>query len=84
MGEHVSPLAVLGCGVSQGLSLSPLIFNIYIQPLIASLPLLDCKVYNYAEDTQLLLQLGNSISSQSNAQAILRFINQWMNANSLK
>ena len=84
MGVHPSPLAVHECGVPEVSSFSPLLFNIYLQPLIATLADMDCRVHNYMDDTQLLLRLENSTASYARVQTILRYIYSWMNSNFLK
>ena len=84
LGQFRSPQAKLVYGVPQGSSLSPLLFNVYLQPLIATLDRMDCCVFNYADDTQLILCLKGSPQSQYNAQCILRFISKWKSSNSLK
>ena len=72
------------CGVPQGSSLSPILFNIYIQPLVESLASMQCQVYNYADDTQLILRLDHSVRAREQACDILRFVISWMGHNALK
>lgn len=64
--------------------MSPLLFNVYLKPLIEALAKLDCQVYNYAEDTQLIIRTDNSSQAQLKVQNILRFTINWMTLNSLK
>ena len=79
LGQFCSPQDKLVCGVLQGSSLSPLLFNVYLQPLIATtLDRMDCCIFNYADDTNLILRLEGSTQSQSNVQCIIRFIPKWM------
>ena len=84
MGGYFSRAKALACGVAQESTLSHLLFNIYLQPLIAALAQLDCQLFKYADDTQLVLQIESSTQSQLNVENILRFTVNWMTANSLK
>ena len=45
---------------------------------------MDCKVYNYVDDTQLQIRMTTSTASQANARSILRVISHWMNSNFFK
>ena len=72
------------CGLPQGSSLSLLLFHICLQPLIEVLAQLDCWIFNYADDTQLVLQIDNSVKAQQNVQNILCLTVNWMTGNSLK
>ena len=71
-------------GGPQSSLLSPLLFNVYVQSLVASLAQMDCQVFNYADDTHLLLLLDSSPDAQVNAKAILCFITNGMSHNSIK
>ena len=42
-------------GVPQGASISPLLFNIYLSPLMRRIRRFGITGYNYADDTQLLV-----------------------------
>ena len=44
---------------------------------------MDCRVYNYSDDTQLLLCPEGSAQSYHKAQTIFRFISKWMSSNFL-
>lgn len=76
--------ATLSCGVPEGSALSPLLFNAYLQPLISALIQLECRIYNYADDTQIIVQIDSSPSAHLKMQNILKFTVNWMAANSLK
>ena len=82
LGGHVSHTRSVHCGVPQGSALSPLLFNVYLQPLIVTLAQMDCHLFNYADDTQLFIKIDNS--AQVNVQNILRFVTNWMTSNWLK
>lgn len=58
-------------GVPQGSALSPLLFNIYLQPLIYALAKTDCQVFNYADDTPLIVRIDNTSATQGNVQNII-------------
>ena len=45
---------------------------------------MNCKLFNYADDTQLILGISNYVQSQGNVQNILHFIVHWMTSNWLK
>ena len=45
---------------------------------------MQCLVYNYANDTQLILHLDDSVRAREQACDILRFITSWMGHNALK
>ena len=48
---------------------------------LASVP---CQIYNYADDSRLILCLEDSARAQVQACNILRFITSWMGLNALK
>lgn len=72
------------CGVPQGSSLSPLLFNLYVFPLILVLRKREVITFNYADDLQLIFSIDSSPSSMENFQSTLNFISNWMNSNQLK
>ncbi|XP_078499183.1 uncharacterized protein LOC144754819 [Lissotriton helveticus] len=84
LGEAVSRSGTLPCGVPQGSALSPLLFITYLQPLIAALNELECQIYNYADDTQIIIRIHNSLPAHQKVQNILKFTINWMSANYLK
>lgn len=71
MGDCASRQGSLHWGVPQGSALSPLLFNIYLQPLIYALAKTDCQVFNYADDTQLIVRIDNTSATQGNVQNII-------------
>lgn len=84
LGDFSSPMRKLTCGVPQGSSLSPLLFNLYLLPLIKSLRSRNVETFNYADDLQLIFDFDHLPSSVSNFQSTLCFISSWMNSNQLK
>ena len=76
-----SGLAAINCGVPQGLVLGPLLFLLYINDLNQAIKF--CKVYHFAEDTNLLC-LGNSIEKLNKlVNTDLKRLVNWLNANKI-
>lgn len=65
-------------GVPQGSSLSPLLFNIYVTPLVYLVETLGAKVMAYANDTQLLFSWGRDDDSVLSAQHCLSSVFHWL------
>lgn len=72
------------CGVPQGSSLSPHLFNIYLLPLIKQLTAKNIQIFNYADDLQLVFPMDNSEASIGVFQDTMSYISQWMDSNQLK
>ena len=76
---------VAECGVSgTALMWVSSFLNIYMQPLITTLIQMGCETFSYADDTQLILSMGNSVEAQESVQNTLRFVVHWMTVNWLK
>lgn len=84
LADKISDVGELICGVPQGSALSPLLFNAYLQPLVEALADMECQIYNYADDTQILIQISNCTMALVQTQNILKFMVNWMTANYLK
>lgn len=80
----VSDSFSLECGVPQGSSLGPLLFNIYVSKLFEIIKVhLPCNVHGFADDTQLYLSFKpDSCVSQEAAviamQSCIQDIHCWM------
>ena len=76
-----SGLAVINCGVPQGLVLGPLLFLLYINDLNQAIKFWE--VHHFADDTNLLC-LGNSIKKLNKlANVDLKRLVNWLNANKI-
>lgn len=84
LGNFSSKAKALTCGVHQGSSLSPLLFNLYLCPLIRSLKEKKIKDFNYADDLQLVFDINSTAASICTFQSTMIFIHDWMNQNQLK
>lgn len=65
-------------GVPQGSSLSPILFNIYMTPLVYLAESLGAKVMAYADDTQLPFLWNRGEESVAAAQHCLSSVFQWL------
>ncbi len=71
----VSPALSINFGEQEGSILGPVIFNIFIDSLLQSLPL--NKTVAYADNTTLVSQ-GDSLASASAAmRLLLQFVSNW-------
>ena len=78
---YESSLAVINCGVVQGSVLEPLLFLLYINDLNQAIKF--CKVYHFADDTNLLCH-SNSIKKLNKlVNADLKHLVNWLNANKI-
>lgn len=72
-------------GVPQGSAISPILFNLYLRPLIALIKSFDISVINYADDTQLVFSFeGNDASSADQFHSCMAATVSWMRGNSLQ
>lgn len=73
------------CGVPQGSAISPILFNIYLRPLVDIIKSYGVKVVNYADDTQLFFSLeGQQSVTLATFHACMHDIVSWLGANSLQ
>ncbi len=84
MGEFVSALAPISCGVPQGSILAPFFFSLYMLPLGSILDKYGVLFHSYADDTQLYLSFNpNSSSALGRLLACVDEVKAWMSANFL-
>ncbi|KAJ1166727.1 hypothetical protein NDU88_007124 [Pleurodeles waltl] len=86
---HLSPFRSkatnLICGVPQGSSLSPTLFNVYMAPLAQLARQHHLSIISYADDTQLVLSLTKDpLTAKTNLHEGLKSIADWMNNSRLK
>ena len=78
---YETSLAAISCGVPQGPALRPLLFLLYINDLNQAIKF--CKVYHFADDTNLLC-LSNSMKKLNKpVNADLKHLVNWLNANKI-
>lgn len=68
----------LSCGVPQGSSLSPTLFNVYMSPLAEIVHPFGIKIVKYADDTQLIVALNHTDNSSSGLGPCLEKVAKWM------
>lgn len=73
------------CGVPQGSSLSPTLFNVYVAPLAKVVRSFGLEVLSYADDTQILVSITHNVKdAASNFRACMEAVSLWMSSNFLK
>ncbi|KAJ1141705.1 hypothetical protein NDU88_008033 [Pleurodeles waltl] len=73
------------CGVPQGSSLSPTLFNVYMAPLAQLARHHNLSIISYANDTQLVLSLTKDpLTAKTNLHEGLKSIAEWMSNSRLK
>ena len=84
LGGFTLETRTITCGVPQGSPLSPVLFNIYIRPLLKIISKQDLRYHSYADDTQLYLRITNKKDQFHELGKCLTLIDNWMTENSLK
>ena len=79
--DEISSYLPITCGVPQGSILGPLLFTIYINDMHKAV--LNCTVYHFADDTNLIYSNKNIKTLRKMMSEDLRCINAWLCANRL-
>lgn len=82
-----SPFQSISCGVPQGASLSPTLFNVYVKPLSDVLQKLGVGYHTYTDDAQIVFKVEmeetNHLVNNTKLTYLLDTIKGWMHANQL-
>ena len=82
LGERLSAAWALNCGVPQGSTISPMLFNIYMRPLDGVIKGCGALCHQYTDDTQLYISFpptaGDAVLS---LQRCLGTVLEWMQEN---
>ena len=73
--------AAINCSVPQGSVLGPCLFLLYINDLNQAIKF--CKVHHFADDTNLLCMRNSIIKLKKLANADLKHLVNWLNANKI-
>ena len=85
IGNFISDLTDMTCGVPQGSILGPVLFNLYMLPLGPILQKNNIAYHSYADDTQLYIALSSDDYTPINTLCqTIEQINDWMCQNFLQ
>ena len=85
IGNYKSTLINMSCRVPQGSILGPLLFNIYMLPLVQIINNSDLSYHIYADDTQIYFKITpGHYSPIRTLSKCIELINDWMTQNFLQ
>lgn len=84
VGQTVSALFPLLCGVPQGSVLGPVLFSVYTSSLSLLLEAHGVAYHFYADDTQIYVKITNVVDTKRKIELLTTDIGRWMTTRKLK
>ena len=84
LGPFTSEARTISCRVPQGSPLSPVLFNIYLRPLLKIISNQDLLYHSYADNTKLYFRISNKKDQYHGLEQFLTLIDNWMMESHLK